>query len=207
VLTLTCNPFAIRLVAYQCLSCTSVPSVALHVVEFTFLGGFESLPLRQNKTKGLGVYRRESIYGCEVPQGSNGRQRATPIAGYNWSMSVSDEETYMFAERYAHFSNVHTIYRDLLSGHYKPSVNMSQDGEWDITNVGTTAMFLLYAYFYSMVEDDPQGVNGFRVWRAKWPEEEKAIAAVEALVSPFLPGLKLFRNRMGFHGSRSRTHE
>jgi hypothetical protein len=25
-----------------------MPSVALHVVEFTFLGGFESLPLRQS---------------------------------------------------------------------------------------------------------------------------------------------------------------
>jgi hypothetical protein len=32
---------AIRLTAYQSLSCTFVPSVALHGVEFTFLGGFE----------------------------------------------------------------------------------------------------------------------------------------------------------------------
>jgi hypothetical protein len=38
---------AIRFTVYQCFSCTFVPSVALHVVEFTFLGGFESLPLRQ----------------------------------------------------------------------------------------------------------------------------------------------------------------
>jgi hypothetical protein len=37
---------AIRLSSYHCFPCTSVPSVALHVVEFTFLGGFESLPLR-----------------------------------------------------------------------------------------------------------------------------------------------------------------
>jgi hypothetical protein len=74
-------------------------------------------------------------------------------------------------------------------------------------DVRTTMMFVLYAYFYSMVEDDPQGVNGFRVWRASWPEEEKAIAAVEALVTPLVPGLKLFRNRLGFHGSRSRSHE
>ena len=36
-------------------------------------------------------------------------------------MAIS-EEAYMFAERYAHFSNVHTIYRDLISGHYQPSV-------------------------------------------------------------------------------------
>jgi hypothetical protein len=33
------------LLVYQGFSCTFVPSVALHVVEFTFLGGFESLPL------------------------------------------------------------------------------------------------------------------------------------------------------------------
>jgi hypothetical protein len=42
-----CDPLAIRLVVYQGFSCTFVPSVALHVVEFAFLGGFESLPLRQ----------------------------------------------------------------------------------------------------------------------------------------------------------------
>lgn len=58
-----------------------------------------------------------------------------------------------------------------------------------------------------MVEDDPQGVTGFRVCREAWPEEEKAIAAVESLVAPLKPGLKLFRNRLGFHGSRSRAHE
>jgi hypothetical protein len=122
------------------------------------------------------------------------------------------EELYMFAERYAHFSNIHTIYRDLLSGHYEPSVNVNEDPleapeKFAITNVSTTAMFMLYAYFYSMVEDDPQGVNGFRIWRTAWPEEEQAIAALEALVMPLRPGLKLFRNRLGFHGSRSRAHE
>lgn len=127
-------------------------------------------------------------------------------------MTIS-EETYMFAERHAHFLNVFTIYRDLLSGHYKPSVNISENpreassDEFDPTSVRCTAMYLLYAYFYSMVEDDPQGVNGFRVWRATWPEEEEAIVAVESLVKPLIPGLKLFRNRMGFHGSRSRAHE
>jgi len=42
------NPLAIRLLVYHCLSYVSVPSVDLHVAEFTFLGGFESLPLRQN---------------------------------------------------------------------------------------------------------------------------------------------------------------
>jgi hypothetical protein len=117
------------------------------------------------------------------------------------------EELYIFAERYAHFSNLHTIYRDLLSGHYKPSVPTKPAEKFDITNVGTTMMFVLYAYFYSMIEDDPQSVNGFHIWRQSWPEEEKAIAAVEAQVAPLRPALKLFRNRLGFHGSRSRAHE
>jgi len=59
-----------------------------------------------------------------------------------------EEELQIFAERYAHFSNLHTIYRDLLSGHYKPSVNVNANpGEWDITDVSATAMLLLYAYF------------------------------------------------------------
>jgi hypothetical protein len=37
-----CDPFAIRLSSYHCFSGTSVPSVALHVVEFTFARGFDS---------------------------------------------------------------------------------------------------------------------------------------------------------------------
>jgi len=118
------------------------------------------------------------------------------------------EELYIFAERYAHFSNVHTVYRDLLSGHYKPSVTVNSNAnEWSVTDVGSTMMFVLYAYFYSLVEDDPKGLNGFRIWRQRWPEEEKAIAAVESQVKPLRKGLKLFRNRLGFHGSRSRKHE
>ncbi len=68
-------------------------------------------------------------------------------------MAIS-EEAYLFAERYAHFSNVHTIYRDLTSGHYQPSVNMNSDprdpsADFTMQDVHTTMMFVLYAYFYS----------------------------------------------------------
>jgi len=79
------------------------------------------------------------------------------------------EELYIFAERYAHFSNIHTVYRDLLSGHYKPSVTVTSDpNEWSITDVGSTMMFVLYAYFYSLVEDEPKALNAFRIWRQSW---------------------------------------
>ena len=122
-------------------------------------------------------------------------------------MSMS-EELYMFAERYAHFSNLHTIYRDLLSGHYKPSLAMNgKPGEMDMTGVPITVMLVLYAYFYSMVEDDDQSVNAFRLWREHRPEEEKAIAALESKVAPMREGLRLCRNRLVFHGSRWRAHE
>jgi hypothetical protein len=68
-------------------------------------------------------------------------------------------------------------------------------------------MFILYAYFYSLIEDSSDGLNAFRIWREHFPEEERAIAAIEALVNPFKDDLRHFRNRLGFHGSRSRKHE
>lgn len=122
------------------------------------------------------------------------------------------EALYIFAQRYAHFSNLHTIYRDLLTGHYNPSVvanpNPNPDPKvWDGTDARATMMLVLYAYFYSMIEDDEQSQNGFRIWRETWPDEERAIAAVEAKVHPLRDGLRLFRNRVGFHGSTSFVHE
>ncbi len=117
----------------------------------------------------------------------------------------ASEEYRIFAERYMHFTNLWTIYTDILSGRYVPSINLASEGA--LTEVRYTMMLILYAYFYSLVEDDDQGVNGFRIWRDRFPEEEPAIAAVEAQVIPFRKRLKLFRNRLGFHGSRSRSHE
>jgi len=111
------------------------------------------------------------------------------------------EELSIYAERHFHFMNLWTVYRDLLSHKYTPSLDCEQ------YPVAITMMFLLYGYFYSLVEDSDEGLNGFRVWREKLPQEEAAIARVEARVLPFLSHLRVFRNRMGFHGSRSRAHE
>jgi hypothetical protein len=116
-------------------------------------------------------------------------------------MRKRPEELSIYAERHFHFLNLWTVYHDLLKGNYKPSFN---EEEWP---VGTTMMFVLYAYFYSLVEDAADGLNGFRVWRERLPQEEAAIARVEAKVRPFLGRLRVFRNRMGFHGSRTRNHE
>lgn len=111
------------------------------------------------------------------------------------------EELSIYAERHFHFMNLWTVYHDLLKGDYVPSLN---DDEYP---VGITMMLVLYSYFYSLVEDSDEGLNGFRIWRQKLPQEEAAITTVEARVRPFLVHLRLFRNRMGFHGSRTRAHE
>lgn len=120
------------------------------------------------------------------------------------------QELGIFVERFMRFMNLWTIYKDLLSGHYVPSVGTvsSRSGnDNDKWPVNTSVMFLLYAYFYSLVEDSEEGLNGFRVWRLVWPSEEPAISTVEALVLPFVGRLRVFRNRLGFHGSRTRSHE
>jgi hypothetical protein len=120
--------------------------------------------------------------------------------------TANSEEFGIFVERFMHFINLWTIYTDLLSGRYVPSVNPASE-RWSVTDVATTMMFVLYAFFYSLIEDDVDSINGFRLWRSRFPEEEKAISAVEAQVAPFVPNMRVFRNRLGFHGSRSRVHE
>jgi hypothetical protein len=129
-------------------------------------------------------------------------------------MSATEhEELRIFAERFMHFMNLWTIYKDMLTGHYKPSYGemLTAEDPRPIDNrkwpVNITMMFVLYAYFYSLVEDSDEGLNGFRVWREVWPQEKVAIDAVEARVAPFRHRLRLFRNRMGFHGSRTRSRE
>ena len=104
-----------------------------------------------------------------------------------------------------HFLNLWTVYNDLLTNKYVPNVNHNTDE--GIPHVGMTLMFLLYAFFYSLIEDSDDCLNGFRLWRERFPEEEPAIAAVEKLALPLRDDLRIFRNRLGFHGSRSRTHE
>lgn len=116
----------------------------------------------------------------------------------------SDEELLIFVERLRHFMNLWTIYTDMLTGKYVPSLGAQ---EQSVFNPSVTVMLLLYAYLYSLIEDSSDGLNAFRDWRSHFPEEEQAIAAIEAQVVPFRDDLRIFRNRLGFHGSRSRTHE
>jgi hypothetical protein len=103
-----------------------------------------------------------------------------------------------------HFVNLWTVYTDMLKDNYIPTLGVR---DHSLHDPRTTMMLIIYAYFYSLVEDSADGVNAFRIWREHFPEEEEAIAAVEALVILFRANLRLFRNRLVFHGSRSRAHE
>jgi hypothetical protein len=128
-------------------------------------------------------------------------------------MVDTDEEHYVFVKRYMQFHNLWTVYSDLLSGRYVPSLSTKTsrevpEADWETTtDMRATLMFLLYSFFYSLIEDSDDGLNAFRIWRAKYPDEERAITALERLILPFRPDLKVFRNRMGFHGSRSQQRE
>jgi hypothetical protein len=117
------------------------------------------------------------------------------------------EEFVIFAQRFMHFMNLYTVYRDMLSGHYVPTLNPPSNEPATFPRTNETVMLLLYAYLYSLIEQDDQSLNAFRIWRARFPEEENAIAAVEAEVTPFAEHLKRFRNRLAFHGSTSMAHE
>lgn len=127
------------------------------------------------------------------------------MATHSWD-PMPQEEFVIFVERFMHFMNLWTVYHDLLRDQYVPTVRPASEND-PFPNMRATMMFLLYSLFYSLIEEDPKSVNAFRIWRKLFPEEESRIAAIEAQIDPFAGDLKRFRNRLGFHGSRSRTHE
>jgi len=124
-----------------------------------------------------------------------------------------NEEHYLFIKRVMQFQNIRTVYTDLLTGRYIPScgaeqIEEIQEADSTITaEMVPTMMFVLYSFFYSLIEDSDDGHDAFRIWRIKWPEEEQAIEALETLVRPLRNDLRYFRNRLGFHGSRSHALE
>jgi hypothetical protein len=123
-----------------------------------------------------------------------------------------DEEFYLFVRRCMQFHHIWTIYTDLLTGQYKPTVGHRSleevETNWALpAEMVPTVMFLLYSLFFSLIEDAEDGVDAFRIWRLKFPDELTAIDALERQIAPMRPDLRIFRNRLGFHGSRSQRHE
>ena len=75
------------------------------------------------------------------------------------------------------------------------------------TGLHWTIVAVIYSFYYSLIDDDLKGINFFRIWRQRLPAQSAALDALEARVAPHKNGLRLFRNRFGFHGSTSREHE
>jgi hypothetical protein len=119
-------------------------------------------------------------------------------------MAQNTEELRIFVERLTHFMSLWTVYHDMLTGLYVPSVG---ERGASFSNPSITMMLMLYAYFYSLVEDSDDGLNAFRICREHFPDEDQAITAMESQIKPFMKDFKRYRHRLGFHGSRSRKHE
>lgn len=123
-------------------------------------------------------------------------------------MAKRSEELEIFVEHLMDFMNLWTVYNDHMTGKYVPSTpERDFGGKPSRTAMYVTLMFHLYASLYVLADDSKEGLNAFRIWREHYPQEEAAITAVEQQIAPFKDDLRLFRNRLGFHGSRTRSHE
>jgi hypothetical protein len=128
-------------------------------------------------------------------------------------VSEIDQEHFLFVKRFMQFNNIWTVYFDFLSGRYVPSIPAKRAEEITeadttiTTEMGPTLMFLLHAFFFSLIEDSSDGIDAFRIWRGKFPEEIVGISALENEIAPLRADLRIFRNKLGFHGSRSFQQE
>jgi len=112
-----------------------------------------------------------------------------------------DEELSIYVERMVRMLHLISIYGDVLA-----SPGAVEPGETPMDKAGTM-LAIVYSFYYSLIETDEQGVNFFRVWRLRAPTFAKELDTLERQIDPFREDLRLFRNRFGFHGSRSRGHE
>lgn len=125
-------------------------------------------------------------------------------------MADIDEEFAILDVRLGQFLNLWTVLIDYFSGTYVPSREYKAIDDNDYRYPATfpwTMMSLLYSFFFSLVDTHSKGLNAFHVWRRKFPEQASAIDAIEFRVQSILPELKNFRNKLGFHGSRSISEE
>jgi hypothetical protein len=125
-------------------------------------------------------------------------------------MADIDEEFAILDVRLGQFLNLWTVLIDYFSGTYVPSIEYKAIDDNDYRYPATfpwTMMSLLYSFFFSLVDTHSKSLNAFHVWRRKFPEQASALDAVEFRVQSILPELKNFRNKLGFHGSRSISDE
>jgi hypothetical protein len=125
-------------------------------------------------------------------------------------MEELDEQFTILDVRLGQFLNIWTVLQDYMTGKYVPSIELKAADVDDYRTPATfpwTFMSLLYSFFFSLVDTHSKGVNAFRIWRLKFPGQLPAIDAVEFRVQEILPELKKFRDKLGFHGSRTINEE
>lgn len=125
-------------------------------------------------------------------------------------MGEIDEQFMILDVRLGQFLNIWTVLLDYMKGEYVPLIEYKVIDDDDYRTPATfpwTFMSLLYSFFFSLVDTHSKGINAFRIWRLKFPEQLPAIDAVEFRVQEFLPELKKFRDKLGFHGSRNTNEE
>lgn len=115
---------------------------------------------------------------------------------------VPDDELSIYVERMMRMIQLLRVYEMVLALPDEPS-----DRDNPQSSRKGTMMGVVYSFFYSLIEDDSQGINVFRIWRAREPSFDGELDALEARIAPFKDRPRLFRNRFGFHGSATREHE
>lgn len=75
-----------------------------------------------------------------------------------------------------------------------------------LTRFGTL-VFETSSFLYSLFEDRPDSINLVRVWQGFDHPFSKDLQDCVMRLDPFKQELKLLRNRLGFHGSLSRSQE
>ena len=125
-------------------------------------------------------------------------------------MGHIEEEFIILDVRLGQFLNIWTVLQDYMTGKYAPSFEMRAINDDDYRYPATfpwTFVSLLYSFFFSLVDTHSKGLNAFRIWRAKFPDQLQAIDALEFRVQDILPELKKYRDKLGFHGSRDMGEE
>jgi len=112
-----------------------------------------------------------------------------------------NEEFEIFYERVSHFLNLREMVDNVLRGHKLSGTFIPR------ASPAGTLSIIFFAYFYSLIDRDRRAVNAFRVWREHFPQEHKSIQGFYNHIVNYEECLRTFRNRVGFHGSRTRSNE
>lgn len=112
-----------------------------------------------------------------------------------------DDELSIYVERMVRMMQLLRIYEMVLG------LPPEQEDLDSITGRRGAMLAVVYSFYYSLIEDQENSINFFRLWRSRVPQLSGEIDALETKILPFKDKLRVYRNRFGFHGSISREHE